>query len=159
MATPLNPKTVNQLITGDIEACKALIALLEREQQALKERNPDELGVILEEKIPHLNLLEQSAQARTQWSQCTTPEEASAAWLSMLDELNNSDIKERWQELKDLLKQCQVKNEVNSKMLTRNQKVFGRLLDIMRGQSSSNKLYNATGITSGPARSQIVGKA
>ena len=159
MTQPINAQNVESLIQNDIATCKALLELLDKEQEALKKRDSDELAQILENKAPYLASLEQSAQTRNQWAQASTPEDAPDAWKKMLNELKNTEVKTLWSSLKELFEQCKIKNEVNGKMLIRNQQAFGRLLDILRGQNTAKNLYNAAGESSGGSRSQIVGKA
>ena len=159
MTQPLSLNAVQKLISGDINACKALLALLEKEQAQLKERDIEALSQIIEEKAPLLSQLEQSAEVRSAWARSQNVQDVAQAWQSLLTQLDSEKLTEDWRRLKVLLQQCKEKNEVNGKMLIRNQKVFARLLDILRGQNTANDLYNATGAASGGVRTQVVAKA
>ncbi len=153
-----NPKALKQMIAKDISACEALIELLDQEQEALKCRDAVKLSEIINEKGPYLELLEKSANIRNQWAsknQGTTPED----WAEKVQEKEGTEIRSSWDKFKELMQDCKIKNEINGKMISRNQKVFGRLLEILRGQSTSNNLYNATGNADGGNRSQMVGEA
>ena len=44
-----------------------------------------------------------------------------------------------------LTKECQHKNEVNGKILIRQQQVYARLLELLRGQTTAPNLYTASG--------------
>ncbi len=77
----------------------------------------------------------------------------------MLQELANEDIKKDWDTLKELTQQCQHKNEVNGKVLIRQKQVYGRLMELMRGQTKAPNLYTATGAASSSTRSIKVDEA
>ena len=153
----IDPKQLQQMISNDITACESLLALLDEEQSALKERNADRLAEIINEKTPHLELLEKNANTRNQWA--AHHQNSASIWAENISSQFGEDIRRSWERFKTLMQNCKVKNEVNGKMIARNQKIFGRLLDILRGQNTSNNLYNQTGNASGGNRSQIVGEA
>ena len=160
MASAEELQTLDKLLTNDVKATQSLLALLEEEQEALKSRNVESLEKIVEDKAPLLAQLEESAVQRTLWVQRITNEDnAEDAWKDILESDIPPALKTNWESLKQLLESCKLKNEVNGKMLARNQQVFSRLLDIMRGQQVSKNLYNASGAASGGSRSKIVGEA
>ena len=146
-------------ITSDITACQTLVELLSNEQEALKKQDSDALSRIIEAKIAPLQHLEESAKIRATWIEASSAEKASENWDQLLSELKSTKLKADWETLKKLTQQCRDKNEVNGKLLIRNQQVFGRLLEIMRGQSAGPTLYNATGASSSGNQSHKVGEA
>lgn len=159
MTDQISAAMVEQLIAHDIAACQNLLALLEQEQEALKNRDAEKLGEIVEGKLSPLKTLEESAKKRTQWTQAASLQEASKSWDKMLDDLKNSKLKENWTLLKTLTEECRVKNEINGKILVRNQQVYGRLVDLVRGQTAAPNLYNAVGESTNRHYSNKVGEA
>lgn len=147
MNVSISAKAVEEQIIGDILACKTLIKLLDDEHEALKAQNPDALAAIIEQKVPPLMRLEESAKQRAAWASITEEQKASLQWKAFLDEFNNPKIVSDWDLLKSLTRECQYKNEVNGKALVRHQQIYGRLIDLLRGQTKAPGLYNAYGST------------
>lgn len=145
MNQPISANEIATQITNDIQACNTLIELLDREQDALQARDVDALADIIEKKAQPLNRLEESGKQRAVWANVPAVEQSSKAWNAMLEQLASDNIKKDWEKLKELTKECCQKNEVNGKILVRQKQIYGRLLEIMRGQSQSPSLYTATG--------------
>jgi flagella synthesis protein FlgN len=146
-------------LTQDIAACQALISLMQAEREALQGRDADSLGAIIEQKASHLQRLEHSAAERTLWAQHAQASDPESAWRQMLEDLRQPELSQQWGELKALMVQCREQNETNGKLLARSQHTFGRLLNIMRGQSEAPSLYTAKGGRSGGNSSHNFGEA
>jgi flagellar biosynthesis protein FlgN len=143
--TELTKETARSHLRQDISACQTLLGLLDAERQALKARDPEQLEDVIQNKTTLLQHLEQSARQRSQWVALSGAKQKSeTAWLSLLAKLDPT-MESTWREFKDLLKVCQEQNEINGKLLARNQQVFERLLAIVRGKGESNPLYTARG--------------
>ena len=155
----ISAQNIEVLISSDIDACEKLLMCLEKEREALKARDADALGEIIEQKVGYLSHLEESAKTRTAWAQANNATSTDDSWKAILNGLNNNKVKQDWAKLKTLLEDCRTQNEVNGKLLSRNQQVYSRLLDVMRGQTNSPSLYNAVGEKSSGGSSQIVGEA
>ncbi len=148
MNQAISAKMIENHIGCDIQACNTLITLLEQEQEALSARDAEMLAAVVEQKIAPLTHLENSAKQRGQWSSIDDSKKATQAWNDMLNELAQEKIKKDWETLKGLTKKCQQLNEVNGKILGRQQQVYGRLIDLMRGQTQAPTLYTASGSAS-----------
>lgn len=145
MNTAISAEQIERHIHNDIEACTVLLNLLEQEKEALKNRDIDILADVVEKKVAPLNHLEESARQRARWANIGEDEQLSEVWRNMMQELGESSIQENWQKLKELSEACREQNEVNGKILSRSKQVYGRLLEIMRGQSAAPSLYTAAG--------------
>ncbi len=145
MNQPISADVIATQITSDIQACNTLLGLLDLEQEALQARDSDTIAKIIEQKIQPLNHLEESGKQRAQWANVSEIEKSSEAWNAMLNTLATDNIKKDWETLKTLTKECQHKNEVNGKVLVRQKQIYGRLLEILRGQTQAPSLYTATG--------------
>lgn len=153
MKSTISAKAVENQINNDINACNVLLILLQKEQDALTARDPDSLAEVIEQKTQPLAHLEASAKQRVQWSNEVPGDKPSEKWNTMLQQLAQEKIKQDWETLKKLTKECQEKNEVNGKILVRQQQVYGRLLELLRGQTKAPNLYNAMGSTTGSSHS------
>lgn len=156
----LSAAAIEQQIVADIKSCEELLMLLEQEQQALKDREPDQLESIIEKKTVCLEQLENSANKRTQWIRSfNNSEDQEGLWNQLIVELNRPELSEQWDKLKRLTTKCREKNEINGKVMARNQQVFSRLLTILRGQQNSVGLYTAKGSAYSASNSLKVGEA
>jgi flagella synthesis protein FlgN len=170
MPGPLNPQStlpfsaeeLQAHIDADTAQCKQLLAILNQEQEALKERNVEEVERLLNEKVPILEALENNAKQRQTWAANATSDTSAdneARWAHLLGSLGSSSIKDKWNALKALYVDVRTQNEVNGKLLSRHQGTLNRLLDIMRGKTASPNLYSATGYSAGAAQSNKFGEA
>jgi len=164
LGQPTNQKgnELQRHIENDVVLCTKLLDLLTQEQEALKNRDIDRVESILEEKVPMLDALDQSAKARQQWiaSVTASASEGNEGNLNtFFDKSADSGLRQRWEQLKSLYSDIRNQNEVNGKLLSRHQGTLNRLLDIMRGKTSAPSLYNASGYSSASAQSNNFGEA
>lgn len=159
--TALTPESLQQHIGQDISACRNLLQLLELEREALKTRDIEKLEDIIQNKSANLQRLEHSAKQRSAWvdqhqpqqpsqpQQSSQPQQqpkvkAEAVWQTLI-RTTKPELQGAWEEFRSLLRECQEQNEINGKLLARNQQVFSRLLAIVRGKDESDPLYDAKG--------------
>jgi flagella synthesis protein FlgN len=144
--TALTQETLLQHIGQDIDACRNLLQLLNQEREALKSRDLTALEDVIQSKSANLLHLEQSAKQRSTWiaGKVNPNNPAEAAWQTLLRS-HAPHVQKNWDELRELLQECQEQNEINGKLLARNQQVFSRLLDIVRGKDENGPLYTAKG--------------
>lgn len=159
MTANLNAEQIQRQLTGDIHACNALLSLLEEEQSALATKDADALANIIDQKLPALAQLENSAKQRAAWASANAPADVVASWDGVLDNINQKKLKTDWEHVKKLTLECKHKNEVNGKILARHQQVYGRLLELLRGQTAAPQLYNAYGAATQNSRSVKVDEA
>ncbi len=152
--------SLRQHIRQETDACSTLLGLLHTEREALKSRDVDKLEEVIQAKSAFLLQLEQGARQRSQWVPQKTPggQKSEALWLDLLRRLDPT-LESDWEGFRDLLKQCQDQNEINGKLLARNQQVFARLLSIVRGQNENSPLYTPKGNRGGAGTYQKLGEA
>lgn len=155
----ITPKAIQGQIATDIQACEALLSLFESEREALKQRDSETLDQIIQNKNTYLQTLENSAKLRMAWAQQMAQNNPEVSWESLIESLSETQVKEQWQTLKKLFKRCKEENEINGRLVARNQQVFGRLIEILRGQTSAPNLYNAKGNAAAKNGSNIFGEA
>ncbi len=165
MNLPIQPQQLLKHLQTDITACEQLLALLEQERKALGERDMETIEGLLQQKAEKLSILEASAQVRTDWSKnylsanSKDQQALKQAWQKILEQLDHPQLQQLWERLKELQLACKTANEVNGKILARNQKTFSRLLEIVRGQTATPKLYSAAGKSTASHISHKVGEA
>lgn len=145
MNVQISAQQVESQIAGDIAACETLLALLDKEKEALGSKDAEVLASVVEAKVAPLTQLEQSAKQRAMWANISSQDQAGEQWNQFLTELNQEKLKEDWEKLKTLTRECQQKNEINGKIIGRSRQVYGRLMDMMRGQTATPNLYTANG--------------
>lgn len=145
MTINISAHDVETQIAGDIAACEALLELLDKEKEALGNKDAEVLASVVEAKIEPLTQLENSARQRAMWANISSQDQAGEQWNQFLSELNQEKLKEDWEKLKSLTHECHKKNEINGKIIGRSRQVYGRLMDMMRGQVASPNLYTANG--------------
>lgn len=158
----LSPETLARNVNSDIQTCKALMEQLEKERTALKERDVEQLEGIIKAKSALLEQLELSAKQRSQWLLASafkpTGKPNETAWLALLEDIS-PPLTAVWQKFKQSLQKCQEENEINGRLLARNQQVFARLLAILRGQGDTQHLYNQKGNRGAGHHYQTLGEA
>ncbi|WP_096084599.1 flagella synthesis protein FlgN [Agaribacterium haliotis] len=159
MPFPFDSQTFQKQLSSDKLVSEQLLLLLEQEQQALSDRDADQVDQLLEKKVPLLEQLEQSSKIRQHWAQQMGNSSDEQAWNKIVEQLGGETISKQWHELKSLFAKVQKQNEINGKLLSRHQKTVSRLLDLMRGKTAAPNLYNASGYSSAQAHSNNIGQA
>jgi len=158
MATPT---ALSSSMTQAIELLESLNTLLIAERSALKERDTANIQSVLEQKTGLLKQLEQNASARSQFL-------ASAGFngdeLGMENYLESlpvaaSQLKQQWLALKEKLQTCKDANQVNGTIVHRSKTQVETLLNILRGQSGQQRIYNDTGKSSSVGGGHSLAKA
>ncbi|MCP3907526.1 MAG: flagellar protein FlgN [Oceanicoccus sp.] len=127
----------------DIPATSKLLDLLQRERNALEQRNYDEFQKIIGQKQQMLTILEFHANTRQQLL-ATAGYHDEQAILEAAD-VQAPAIAKAWRQLGDQWQQCQKLNAINERIAKRTRLVVGQILDLLRGQNSRNKLYTKEG--------------
>jgi len=160
MSTAQNAQQLAQTITDDIPRCESLVELLNSEREALKDKDIEQLETILKNKDLFLSQLESSARLRAQlvstMSVNASPEETVEA---LIKNTHSDTLRSNWKKLKGLLKTCHEQNEINGKIMSRNKKTYGKLLEILRGQSQAPNLYTQKGAASARSSGYQLGEA
>lgn len=151
---------IAQHIDQDAKACKQILSLLEEERAALGNRDTDKLDDIIKQKAVYLSQLENGAIQRTQWVKTNTkdPQALAEKWEQLLQS-QAPKLTEKWSEFRHLLDRCRAENEINGKLLARNQQVFSRLLSILRGQGETLNTYSVKGSKPGSQGGHSLGEA
>lgn len=129
----------------DINHAKRLLALLDEEFEALKNRQLDILQNILAEKQPLLTLLNQHAESRNRLLTSLNHSADRQGIQAYARQISQSDtLVPAADHLSELLAQCQSANLRNGKLIRANQTSSTHLLGILRGGEPTS-LYDSRG--------------
>ncbi len=140
--------TVRSLIEQETAATVALINSLEEEKKALSTRDSPGLHKCVEIKAKTIVTLEQLSKYRLNILAAHGLDSSNEAWNVLLQTLakgSDSDILDKWNQLKVLAKRSYELNQVNGKIVNRTRQTVQRLLTILRGQPDSVDLYDQLG--------------
>ncbi|MDO3382623.1 flagella synthesis protein FlgN [Gilvimarinus algae] len=155
-----NPALVREMLTADLKAAQALLALLQKESELLKHRDHGALTDLIEAKTQHIELLNAHATERSALLQSLNLPADSNGWQAFMS--GNAPLQALlplWQELQECIAECKALNNINGKLIGRSQQTLQRLLDLVRGKTSTPELYNAKGSATNRALSSSVAKA
>ncbi|MCJ1888210.1 flagellar export chaperone FlgN [Pseudomonas sp. LA21] len=146
------------LITGDIDAARQLLQLIDDEYQALQARDLAQLQQLLERKVPLMQQLERNGRERATALQQAGVSVDRQGLEQFAQRSGNSELLARGDELGALLDQCQDANQRNGRIIRAGQASTGRLLDILRGQDTPN-LYDRRGSSTQSSRQRPLSQA
>lgn len=156
----VNPQLVAAMLQRDLDAARQLQSLLDQERELLQARNHDTLPELITAKNAELALLDAHATERRALLESLGVEASTENWEALLQSSQALAAHlPLWRDLQAAIKQCQGLNEINGKLIGRSQQTIKRLLDLMRGNSSSPQLYTASGNTAATHYSHSVVKA
>lgn len=159
MTLPFTSSDIKKHVDHDLSVCAALLSIMEQEQEALKTRDADKVDSLVEQKIPLLERLENSSKLRQTWANNANTPSTEEGWAALITELGDGDIKQNWATLKEQYRKIRTQNEINGKLLSKHQGTVKRMLDILRGNTATPNLYNASGYSSNGAQSNKFGEA
>ncbi|PCI73317.1 MAG: hypothetical protein COB38_01065 [Gammaproteobacteria bacterium] len=132
--------------------------ILENEQKALEKRDYTSLEKLVSEKnilvnqineqpIPSQAVSQQEFDGQLSNSKITPIKESALGKLNKARVfcLNNVELKTSWEELIELVGECNFKNEVNSKIVQLITTSTKRTFNLIKGFDPDNNLYNSEG--------------
>ncbi len=144
-----------------IELLESLNTLLIAERTALKERDTANIQTVLEQKTSLLKQLEENATARSQLLVSNGFDGDETGMNNYLASLpaNAASLNQQWQLLKDQLQACKEANQINGAIVHRSKSQIETLLNILRGQSGQQKIYDDAGKSSAVGGGHSLAKA
>lgn len=134
-----------QLLQRETETVDSLVALLQQENKLLKANEAESLPDILARKEKALSLLAQTQSIREQ----ILREQQTSDWKGLLQDLDgaNTELTQQQHALEQQLKSCQYYNHINAQLINRGLYSVHHLLNVLRGNSGQEKIYNDQGET------------
>ena len=143
-------KSLSAIFSRENELCKALLSLLDQENQALKKRSFESLNQVTHFKQEKLLGLESLARQRQQLIQSFKPQGATDKqtldfMIQRAPESIKSEFTQRWFALSESLQACKEKNEINGRLIYRSRRVVEQLIKGLQGNRESVSVYNKKG--------------
>ncbi|GGC87712.1 flagella synthesis protein FlgN [Halopseudomonas salina] len=139
--------------------CEAFAELLDQEQQALINRDMDELEKLLSAKAPLVDALAHHDLAIRTW--CSQIGIAPGDGLEAhIRSSGAATLLEVYSAFQNALQRCQAANLRNARLVRHNQQATGRLLDLLRNQGeASQSVYDRQGVASRSGNQRNLTKA
>lgn len=136
---------LTQAISNELNCARMLQEILQREQEALKSTDPDQVLEISREK----------QQAVEQMQACSGQRESLLASFGIASSPNDlsqlfqsgsaATCADLWHQLGEAADQLRQQNEINGGILALNQRHNKQALDLLCGRSENRNTYGATG--------------
>lgn len=153
---------LNALTVQGISFLTTLDHLLEKEFEALNDRDIKALQQLVQDKTETLVQLEENNLARSQlFTQVgiTPDKKGLQEFSSQLSATESDNFKKQWAKLEQILLAVNEKNKRNDLIISRNSRNLEQLLSIMRGQNQKNTLYDQSGEKGNYSAQSRIGKA
>ena len=139
---------LKSLLTAEHIGYTNLLELLGREKRLLIERNFEAFAEVLEKKHQLLNQLSQLADHRLKVLKALKLEANNSGMTALIErqpEFGRQELFQCWQEIMQLVTNCNRQNEVNAKIAHRAQATSRQILNILKGAPLSQGLYDKSG--------------
>ena len=150
------------LLNNAISASEKLRELLKKEMQLLASREFDNLSEVLTQKT---NIIDQLEKLETQRSELlvsmgySNDVEGTKSFLANNKESN--ELSRSWKDLMDLIKECQIINQSNGMVVSKNQNQIQQAMQIITGGQNNRggDTYNNKGVQNYSSSSRDLSKA
>ncbi|THB72481.1 MAG: flagellar protein FlgN [Gammaproteobacteria bacterium] len=162
METKINRQAFIDLLNHAISASEELRQLLKKEMQLLASREFDNLSTVLTHKVTIIDQLEELESQRSNFlinAGYSADVEGTQSFLA--DNKDNNELTNSWKELMDLVKECQVINQSNGMVVSKNQAQIQHAMQIITGgqNKGSSDTYNKNGVQSFSSSGRDLSKA
>ena len=134
-----------------------IMELLKVENEAIIQRDTENMGCLLDKKLPLLSKLEQLDSQRQQlFQQIAGISYADQAFSRFIEQHPSKAIQHLWQAIKIKLPECKKQNELNGRIISIRQNNTDQILQILLGNPVNNaQTYSPRGQTSQQKRSAL----
>ncbi len=124
--------------------------LLTQEHDAIVRHDTEQMGHLLDKKLPLLSQLEQFDQQRQQYFQKLTGfPYHDGDFARYIREQASEPVQALWERITTQLPECKTQNELNGRIISIQKKNTEQILQILTGQSANNtQTYSHLGQTS-----------
>ena len=157
-----NTQAFIDVLNHAISASETLRDLLNQEMQLLASREFDNLSTVLTNKV---NIIDQLEDLENQRSKILIAQGYSAdvdgTKSFLADNESNQDLTNSWKKLMDLVKECQIINQSNGMVVSKNQAQIQQAMQIISGgqNKGSSDTYNNKGVQSYSSSGRDLSKA
>ena len=162
METNNNNQAFIKVLNRAISASEELRTLLKTEMQLLASREFDNLSTVLTQKVNIIDLLEELEVQRSNLLASlgySTDIDGTKSFLA--DNESDAELTTSWKKLMDLVKECQIINQSNGMVVSKNQAQIQQAMQIISGgqNKGSSDTYNNKGVQSYSATGRDLSKA
>lgn len=136
---------IKTMVAKDHLISQELLSLLKNETHLIQARDYPSLKEVLLAKVPLLDQLQKHADLRKQWLLSLHKVADNAHWCNFLQSFNVPGINEQWEAVNKNIEACKAINQTNGVLITRGQKTHATLLHMLKGNTTNDTLYTATG--------------
>jgi flagellar biosynthesis/type III secretory pathway chaperone len=140
-------RAVDEVISGQFDLGRSLLATLEDENGALTSLDSEAIDAAGTKKLEQLRQLEALEHERTMLFDM---HDIAANDFIALD--GGGVLDGRWRQLLELLSRCRSLNETNGALVASQRRHVERALGLLYGTSTDAGVYDADGFTRGPGR-------
>ncbi len=150
-----------KLLQDATYASTELQELLKLEMQLLASRKFEDLNEVLTKKMKIIDQLENQDKMRSEFLSSAGYTADEVGTKKFLSDHKNDELAEAWQKLMDIIKECQVINQSNGMVVSKNQAHIKQAMNIITGgnNSGSNDTYNNKGVQSYSSSRRDISKA
>jgi len=154
---------IQQYLTQCVACSEQLLAMLERERNALSNQSAKELENTAFEKKLLADIIDKQtkecSQRLEQEGYGQGPQSISTFIQQATAEDAQQELSTLWQSLQENLGHCQDKNRLNGRVLESSQKRIKQAIDILHGQTPDGELYGRAGKTVSDSKAHTLSRA
>ncbi len=145
-----NEQPLLDILTEEHQCLLQVTELLTREHDAIVRHDTEQMGLLLDKKLPLLSQLEQLDQQRQQYFQKLTGfPYHDGNFARYISEQASEPVQELWALITTQLPECKTQNELNGRIISMQKKNTEQILQILTGQSANTtQTYSHLGQTS-----------
>ena len=132
---------LDDILGKQLGAARALLAILNREYEAIRSRDAKALSVVTSEKLEGTRALEVLDEERRALDVAYAAADSRSARVNSLSE--SSSI---WAQIIDIVRLCDRKNQLNGVMLELRKEQVHRALELIAGANNETTTYTSSGI-------------
>lgn len=133
------------LLRREADCAAALLKLLQREREALKGRDADEIGRIAAEKEVLVRELDGHGARQEQLFRLAGIDPEREDLQEAIAVTGSDALSRAWQEVLNRLEECRHQNQINGAIVDMSQRFTQQVLDLIRGIPANTRLYGPSG--------------
>ncbi|WP_260291110.1 flagella synthesis protein FlgN [Sedimenticola hydrogenitrophicus] len=136
---------LSRILSVELECARSLADILQRENSALKSRDPDRVLAISREKQQAVEQMQLSGRQREQLLASLIPAPGTEGTEALFQANPDAACTGLWRQLGEIAGQLREQNEINGGILALSQRHNKQALDILCGRTESRNTYGAKG--------------
>ncbi len=146
--SPQDAQHLKTLLQKQVNTANAVLEKLKYEREALEQRNFDAITLLQKDKhslLAQLNDAEATRQQLVKNMELDLGQAGFDEFCNHVPQQWRNAFLALWEERKELLARCRDANEINGRVLYHTHQASERIMATLRGQNSTQFIYNAKG--------------